>query len=60
MELQLFGLIGFLFAGYAVIANDSLQTLGTWINSNREVKWYYQWMFASTILAGVIFYGHFT
>lgn len=60
MELQLFGLIGFLFAGYAVIANDSLQTLGTWINSNREVKWYYQWIFASTILAGVIFYGHFT
>ena len=60
MELQLFGLIGFLFAGYAVIANDSLQTLGTWINSTREVKWYYQWIFASTILAGVIFYGHFT
>ena len=60
MELQLFGLIGFLFAGYAVIANDSLQTLGTWINSNRDVKWYYQWLFASTILAGVIFYGHFT
>jgi len=60
MELQLFGLIGFLFAGYAVIANDSLQTLGTWINSNRDVKWYYQWLFASTILTGVIYYGHFT
>ena len=60
MELQLFGLIGFLFAGYAVIANDSLQTLGTWINSNRDVKWYYQWLFASIILTGVIYYGHFT
>ena len=60
MELQLFGLIGFLFAGYAVIANDSLQTLGTWINSNRDVKWYYQWLFASAILIGVIYYGHFT
>ena len=60
MELQLFGLIGFLFAGYAVIANDSLQTLGTWINSNRDVKWYYQWLFASTILTGVIYYGHST
>ena len=60
IELQLFGLIGFLFAGYAVIANDSLQTLGTWINSNRDVKWYYLWVFASIILTGVIFYGHFT
>ena len=60
MELQLFGLIGFLFAGYAVIANDSLQTLGTWINSNRDVKWYYQWLFASAILISVIYYGHFT
>lgn len=60
IELQLFGLIGFLFAGYAVIANDSLQTLGTWINSNRDVKWYYQWLFASIILTGVIYYGHFT
>ena len=60
IELQLFGLIGFLFAGYAVIANDSLQTLGTWINSNSDVKWYYLWVFASIILTGVIYYGHFT
>ena len=30
---------------YAVTANDSIQTLGTYIASNRaDVKWY--WMFA--------------
>ena len=58
--MEIFGLLGFLFAGYSVIANDSLQTLGTWISSNKSVKWYYQWIFASVILAGVIFYGHFT
>ena len=28
--------IGFLFAAYSVIANDSVQTLGTWIASNNE------------------------
>ena len=28
--------IGFLFVGYSVIANDSVQTLGTWIASNNE------------------------
>ena len=58
--MELFALLGFLLAGYAVIANDSLQTLGTWISSNQSVKWYYKWGFASLIMAGVIFYGHYT
>ena len=32
--------IGFLFFAYSVIANDSVQTLGTWIASNNErVNW---------------------
>ena len=31
--------IGFLLAAYSVIANDSIQTLGTWIASNRKVNW---------------------
>ena len=34
--LTLWSLIGFLLAAYAVIANDSVQTLGTWIASNNE------------------------
>ena len=34
--LTLWSLVGFLFAAYAVIANDSVQTLGTWIASNNE------------------------
>ena len=34
--LTLWMAVGFLFAGYAVIANDSVQTLGTWIASNNE------------------------
>ena len=29
IRMEIFGLIGFLLAGYSVIANDSLQTLGT-------------------------------
>ena len=39
----LWSLLGFLFAVYAVTANDSIQTLGTYISSNRDIKWY--WMF---------------
>jgi len=52
-------ILGFLLAGYAVIANDSLQTLGTWLNSNKDIKWYWLWAFASVILAGVFIYGQF-
>jgi len=42
--LTIWSLLGFLFAVYAVTANDSIQTLGTYISSNRDIKWY--WMFA--------------
>ncbi len=41
---------GFLFAAYSVVANDSVQTLGTFINSQKKLKWYYLWFFTSTIL----------
>lgn len=52
-------ILGFLLAGYAVIANDSLQTLGTWLNSNKDIKWSWLWGFASVILMGVLFYGQY-
>ena len=52
-------ILGFLLAGYAVIANDSLQTLGTWLNSNKDIKWYWLWAYASVILVGVFIYGQF-
>ena len=42
--LTLWMAVGFLFAGYAVIANDSVQTLGTWIASNNErFNWKVMW-----------------
>ena len=50
--------VGFLLAGYAVIANDSVQTLGTWINSNSKVKWHYLWLFASLVLVGTLSAGY--
>ena len=33
--LTIWSFLGFLFAVYAVTANDSIQTLGTYIASNR-------------------------
>ena len=34
--LSLYALLGFVLASYSVIANDSVQTLGTFIASNSE------------------------
>ena len=47
----LYTIVGFTLASYSVIANDSVQTLGTWIASNsNKFKWYYMWMAASLSL----------
>ena len=56
--LNIYALIGFALASYSVIANDSVQTLGTFIASNSEkFKWYYLATAASIILCITLVYG---
>jgi len=56
--LTLWMAIGFLFAAYSVIANDSVQTLGTWIASNNEkFNWKIMWTAASAVLLYTLWYG---
>ena len=59
--LTLWSLVGFLLAAYAVIANDSVQTLGTWIASNNE-RFNYKvlWAAASAVLLWALWYGWYT
>lgn len=58
MELStIYMVMGFLFAAYAVIANDSLQTLGTFLASNKKIKWYILALLASLVMIGVLSYG---
>src|SRR5210317_1311851 len=58
--LTLWSLVGFLFAAYAVIANDSVQTLGTWIASNNErFNWKVMWAAASAVLLWALWYGYY-
>ena len=60
-DLTLWMAIGFLFAAYSVIANDSVQTLGTWIASNNErFNWKIMWGCASTVLLYTLWYGWYT
>ena len=59
--LNIYVLIGFALASYSVIANDSVQTLGTFIASNSEkFKWYYLAAAASIILCITLVYGWYT
>lgn len=49
--------LGFILAGYAVVGNDSIQTLGTFLSSNEDRPWYLLWIFAGSILTATLVYG---
>lgn len=54
----LYSIIGFILAAYAVMGNDAVQTLGTFMASNLKVfKWYWLWLAASTVLCVTVTYG---
>ena len=59
MELTLiYTIVGFGLAGWSVIANDSIQTLGTFIASKSKwFKWYTLAASASFMMAVVLIYG---
>jgi len=58
MDLTLiYTIIGFSLAAYSVVANDSVQTLGTFIASNQRFKWYWLATAASAVLAFTLIYG---
>lgn len=50
---------GFAFAAYAAVANDSIQSLGTFIESNRDKKWYVLWLFTGLILIGTLTFSFY-
>ncbi|MEM1031336.1 MAG: hypothetical protein AAGN82_13390 [Myxococcota bacterium] len=50
-------LIGFGAAAYSIVANDAIQTLGTFLSSNRERPWWVLWLFAVGILSAVLLYS---
>ncbi|MEL6753794.1 MAG: hypothetical protein AAFO57_07195, partial [Pseudomonadota bacterium] len=53
---ELFAIVGFLFAAYAVIANDSIQTLGTFLASNSHRPWWLLWLFAAGIMVSALIF----
>lgn len=51
---------GFALAAYSAIANDSIQTIGTFIASNQNRKWYWLWLFMGLIFVGTVTYSWLT
>jgi hypothetical protein len=52
--------VGFLFAGYSAIANDSIQTIGTFLASNSKRPWWVLWLFIGGIFLITMVYGWYT
>ncbi|MEL0009266.1 MAG: hypothetical protein VW741_05285 [Flammeovirgaceae bacterium] len=47
----------FFLASYSAIANDSIQTIGTFIASNADKKWYYLWIYMGSIFLITVSYS---
>ena len=58
IDLTIWMGLGFILSAYSVIANDSIQTLGTFLASNKErFKWYTLWGAASLAMTFTLVYG---
>lgn len=49
--------VGFMLAGYSAIANDSIQTVGTFISSNKSKPWWVLWLFIGLIFVSTTSYS---
>lgn len=52
--------VGFALAGYSAIANDSIQTIGTFIASNEDKRWWVLWLFIGGIFLATVSYSWYT
>lgn len=49
--------LGFFFAAYSAIANDSIQTIGTFLASNADKKWWILWLWIGGIFVITVSYS---
>ena len=49
--------LGFALAAYSIVANDSIQTVGTFIASNERRPWWVLWLFIGGVFLATIAYG---
>lgn len=49
--------LSFALAAYAIVANDSIQTLGTFLSSNMKRPWWLLWIWISGIMVVTVTWG---
>ncbi|MGE9292574.1 MAG: hypothetical protein ACQKBW_03085 [Puniceicoccales bacterium] len=54
---EFFMILGFALAAYAIVANDSIQTLGTYLSSNAKRPWWILWIWISGIMVVTVTWG---
>ncbi|WP_300542808.1 hypothetical protein [Maricaulis sp.] len=54
-----FSIVGFLIASYSIVANDAIQTLGTFLSSNARRPWWVLWLYACSIIVAVMLWGYY-
>lgn len=54
----IWAILGFAFAAYAVVGNDALQTLGTFISSNQKLPWWALFLFSAVVLVVIFVIGY--
>lgn len=52
--------LGFLFAAYSAVANDSIQTLGAFLAANQKRPWWLLWIFVGGVFLATMSYSWFT
>lgn len=50
---------GFTVAGYSVVSNDSIQTIGTFLSSNSKRKWWVLWLYIGGLFIITILISYF-
>jgi len=50
--------LGFIFAAYATVANDSIQSLGTFIESNKNKQWWVLWLYIGGIFLVTVLFSY--
>lgn len=60
LGIELFALVGFLLASYSIVANDAIQTLGTFLSSNSQRHWTVLWLYACSIIVAVMLSAYIT
>ena len=57
--IELWALCGLTLAAASVISNDAVQTLGTFMASNKKTSWWKLWAAASLVLISTVSYSWF-